>query len=290
MADAIASASLAGPLRACAQGRTPPNVALMQLLAATPDEATARRALHAAEAAPADAHALRRIREIRQRWDQEPNAFQLVKKVTSVTARPEGADWAAAFDEAARMSPVAAVALYSLGNLQLLAAATEELVAQLHAWDLLHAGFCVLDLGCGFGRVADAIAKEVRLVVALEISTRMAELARTTLGRHRNVVVIRSAGDGLSFLPDARFDVVLAIDSFPYLVDRGLGERHLADAARVLQAGGALLIMNYSYRGDLALDRRDLGHFAAAYGFAVERNGTTGLSLWDGRAFLLRRL
>jgi hypothetical protein len=58
----------------------------------------------------------------------------------------------------------------------------------------------------------------------------------------------------------------------------------------VLQAGGALLIMNYSYRGHLALDRADLGHFAAAYGFAVERNGTADLSLWDGRAFLLRRL
>ncbi|MFL5238419.1 MAG: class I SAM-dependent methyltransferase, partial [Rhizomicrobium sp.] len=210
MDDAIASASLAAPLRACAQGRTPPNVALMQLLAATPDEAAACSALHAAEATAADAHAQRRISEIRQRWDQDPNAFQLVKEVTSAVARVEGSDWAAAFDDVARISPEAAVALYSLGNPFLLAAATEELVAQLHAWDLLHPNSCVLDLGCGFGRVAEAIAKEVRLVVALEVSRRMAELARTTLGEHQNVLVIRSAGDDLSCLPDARFDVLLA--------------------------------------------------------------------------------
>jgi hypothetical protein len=91
-------------------------------------------------------------------------------------------------------------------------------------------------------------------------------------------------------LRDAHVNVVLAMDSFPYLVDGGLAERHMADIARVLKRAGRLLIMNYSYRGDLALDQKEVAQFATHYGFAIERNGTSGLSLWDGRAFLLRRL
>ncbi|HEX3653232.1 MAG TPA: PIG-L family deacetylase [Rhizomicrobium sp.] len=62
------------------------------------------------------------------------------------------------------------------------------------------------------------------------------------------------------------------------------------DIARVLKPAGRLLIMNYSYRGDLALDREEIAQFAIDYGFAIERNGTANLSLWDGHAFLLRRL
>jgi SAM-dependent methyltransferase len=270
----------------------PPNVALMQLLAAAPDEIAARNALRVAELHVASERALQRIREIQQHWDERASAFQCVKEITSAAALGSGerADWAATFDEVARISPEAAVALYSLGNPALLAAATAELVSQIHAWRLLSPEFCVLDLGCGFGRVTQAIANNVRQVVALEVSKRMVELACTALHGLENVLVIRSDGDGFSFLADRRFDVVLAIDSFPYVVDCGFAERHIADAARVLKPAGRLLIMNYSYRGDLALDRMDLGYFAEAYGFAMERNGTSDLSLWDGRAFLLRRI
>jgi SAM-dependent methyltransferase len=214
--------------------------------------------------------------------------LRLVKQIATVASR--SGDWATTFDEVARISPEAAVALYSLGNPALLRAATGELVNQLRAWGLLSPQFCVLDLGCGFGRVSQAIANDVRLVVALEVSKQMVELARTALADHENVLVVRSAGDGLSFLRDASLDVVLAIDSFPYLVDRGLAPGHLADIARVLKPDGRLLIMNYSYRGDLALDQNEVGQFSDRYGFAIERNGTADLSLWDGRAFLLYRI
>ena len=50
----------------------------------------------------------------------------------------------------------------------------------------------------------------------------------------------------------AAFDLVLAIDSFPYIVQTGaaMAVRHVADAARVLRPGGALCILNLSYRND----------------------------------------
>ena len=84
-----------------------------------------------------------------------------------------------------------------------------------------------------------------------------------------------------------RFGLVLAVDAFPYLVAAGPGiaARHVADAAGLLEPGGALAIFNYSYRGDLDADRADIARLAAAHGFAIERNGTRDFSLWDGATF-----
>jgi SAM-dependent methyltransferase len=284
------SASLAAPLLACAAGHTPPNVALMQLLAAAPDEAAARRALATAQASARETGAQRRLSKLRRHWEKDAPAFKLVKEITNVATSGERTQWPAIFNQAADISPEAAVALYTLGNPSLLAAATKELTNQLRAWDLLRPDSCVLDLGCGFGRVSHAIAAHVRSVVAVEVSERMAELGRTRLREQENVLVIRSGGNDLSFLSDRGFDVVLAIDSFPYLVDSGFAERHMAEFMRLLKPAGRLLIMNYSYRGDLTLDRWEVAQSATRYGFAIERNGTADLSLWDGRAFLLRRI
>jgi SAM-dependent methyltransferase len=88
------------------------------------------------------------------------------------------ADWPRVFDEAARLSPEAGVALYSLGDPDLLAAATRELVDLLQGWALLGREAVVLDLGCGIGRVAAAVAPHVTRVVALDISPEMRGLRR----------------------------------------------------------------------------------------------------------------
>ncbi len=267
----------------------PPNVALMHLLAAAPDVTAARCALDAEERRARSSCARQRIQDVRHLWKDGAKAFRLVKEITGTASHRTSALWAESFDEAAAISPEAAVALYSLGDPSLLAAATSELAMQLRTWQLLQPDFCVLDIGCGFGRVSGAIAPHVGRAIALEVSERMAQLAQTALREHDNTLVIRSSGNDLFFLRDTSFDLVLAIDSFPYLVDSGVAESHIAGAARVLKPAGRLLIMNYSYRGDLNLDRSDIAQFAERYGFAIERNGTSDLSFWDGRAFLLRR-
>jgi SAM-dependent methyltransferase len=65
--------------------------------------------------------------------------------------------------------------------------------------------------------------------------------------------LLRSSGRDLALFKDASFDLVYAVDTFPYLVlsGRDLAERHMSDAARVLRPGGTLLVLNYSYLGDL---------------------------------------
>ena len=57
----------------------------------------------------------------------------------------------------------------------------------------------------------------------------------------------------------------------------------------MLRAGGAALVLNYSYRGDLDLDRADLAAHARSAGLRVERDGSRDLALWDAAAFLLRK-
>ena len=84
---------------------------------------------------------------------------------------------------------------------------------------------------------------------------------------------------------------MLAIDAMPYLSSAGtaLVAAHFAEAARVLRAGGDFVILNLSYRGDLALDREDARRLGEAVGLRVLRNGTADLRLWDGTTFHLRK-
>lgn len=283
---------LLAPLFACAAGDTAPNVALIQLLMRAPDEAAAALAVAEVERAIAQNSPERaRLANAREMFAKNPGVFALVKRMVAIEAHCGGAatDWGAVFNKAATASPEAAVALYSLGNPALLARATAELVTILDEWGLLRPEFAILDFGCGTGRVSGAIAPRVARVVAVDVSPRMVDLACDRLKLQGNAWVLRCDGAGLSLFRDRSFDVALAIDSFPYLVRSGVAAQHVADAARLLKPEGRLLIMNYSYRGDLRLDQAELRGLADAYGFTIERNGTSDLSLWDGRAFLLRQ-
>ncbi|MCP5672141.1 hypothetical protein NL286_27940, partial [Klebsiella pneumoniae] len=76
------------------------------------------------------------------------------------------------------------------------------------------------------------------------------------------------------------FDLVLAVDSFPYLMQAGVAEAHVAGAARALRPGGALAVLNLSYRGDPALDRADAARCAGGAGLALEVAGATPFELW----------
>ena len=198
---------------------------------------------------------------------------------------------AAFFDRAVRHSPEASVALYSLGDPAILAAATQEIVSWLESEGLLKGGADVLDLGCGIGRVAGALAPRCRSVLGLDVSEGMVAEARRRLEGVANVTVRRTSGEDLDGLQAVGFDLVLAIDSFPYIVQTGASTalRHVQGAARALRAGGALCILNLSYRGDAALDRADAARWAAATGMRVVREGGAPFRLWDGTAFVLGR-
>ena len=55
------------------------------------------------------------------------------------------------------------------------------------------------------------------------------------------------------------------------------------------QAGGDLVILNFSYRGSLVRDRSDLHDVAELCGLGVLVDGEHPFTHWDGTAFHLRR-
>ncbi len=207
---------------------------------------------------------------------------------------------AAFFDNAVAFSPEASVALYSLGDPAILAQATAEILDWLHRHGCVgdpDAGpdapprTDVLDLGCGIGRLAVALAPRCRSVLGLDVSAGMVAEARRRCAHLPGVRVEATPGTDLDALPSRGFDLVLAVDSMPYLVQIGAGAlaTHVAGAARILRPGGRLAILNLSFGRPPAQDVAELSALAARHGFSVEVAGERPFALWDAAAFLLRR-
>jgi hypothetical protein len=280
----------------------PSNVALMQLAmtAETADEVEAalRDASHdlSRSANPAGAARLDAALAL---WQRLPNAFTTVKQVlhavdhspAAVPSDQAVARCAAAFDQAAGLASPASAALYSLGDADLLEAATREVARRLAEWDLLRPDRTLLDFGCGSGRFLRLLAPRVRFALGLDISLRMLRAARRDDALPTNSAMGLMSGHDLSLIADACIDLVCAIDVFPYLVQCGgdLAPRQIHEAVRVLRPGGYLVIVNYSYRGSLEADRSDIARIASETGLSIERDGTRDFTLWDGATFLLRK-
>jgi predicted TPR repeat methyltransferase len=195
------------------------------------------------------------------------------------------------FDWSVQQSEEASVALYSLGNPELLERATAEIVAQLRKWGAVARDTALLDIGCGIGRLLIALAPEVRSATGIDVSSEMVKAARRRCAELANVSVLKGDGRGLAPLGDATFDVAVAIDSFPYIRQSGyaLAERIFSESARVLRPGGQLVILNYSYSEDDAADAREVQTLAAANGLRVAEVGTRPFELWDGVAFRMSK-
>lgn len=225
----------------------------------------------------------------------DPATFARVKALLSAVDHAEAGTTperiAAAFDRAAAISPEGGVALYSLGDPALLEAITREVAQWIDGLGVLGPDRRLLEVGCGIGRFLGALAPRLELAIGLDVSAAMVREGARRCGPHGNVAVLRSSGRDLACIHDASIDLVLFADSFPYLVQvgRGLPERHFEDAARVLSPSGRLLILNYSYRGDAALDLAEaeaLGRRAGLTPMPVDAPRFEG---WDATSFLLAR-
>jgi ubiquinone/menaquinone biosynthesis C-methylase UbiE len=288
---------------ACASGEVPANIAIMRMLVEASDAAEVEGALGACigrlEHGPERAGALRHLRQALILLRNNPQAFETVRAVIDGVEHGAGgasadaavAHWAAVFDRAARASPEGGVALYSLGNPELLREATAEVVARMRDWGLTGHGRAILEIGCGIGRFQEALASDVELCVGIDISGEMIANARARCAGLTNVQFAQCSGRDLAPFADGSFDLVLAVDSFPYMVQAGmeLVATHVREAARVLRPGGALLILNFSYGGDPERDRAEVHRLAGDAGLELVRDGIRPFALWDGAAYELRK-
>ena len=290
----------------CLAGSISPAVALMQLLIeaedagavrATVDEVTRRAALLSRAT---DSLLRDRVDDLTQLViENEPGCEQIAAMLRSNMDSPEPArsvDEGIAFcerlfDWSVQRSEEASVALYSLGNPQLLERATREVTAQMEKWKLISRERAVLDIGCGIGRIAAEIAPKVREVQGIDVSTRMIEVAMRRCAGLGNVTLTRASGRDLRDFGDESFDTAIAVDTFPYIRQSGMSlvEALFAEAARVLRPAGDLLILNYSYRDDIPADIEEISKLAAGNNFDVIVNGERPFVMWDAAAFHLRK-
>ncbi|WP_338665693.1 class I SAM-dependent methyltransferase [Pararoseomonas sp. SCSIO 73927] len=284
---------MSDPVALCLAGRLSPEVALARLLlAGTPPEGIpAQLAPHEAPGNPA----WDRLQALAARGEALQSLATMLREAevdhdpADTTPEAAVATIAKVFDRAVARAPEASVAAYSLNDPAILAAATDEILSWLRSETLIAPDKDVLDLGCGIGRVAAALAPLCLSVLGLDVSQGMVDEARRRHGNLPNLRFATTPGTGLADQPGGAFDLVLAVDSFPYLVQAGIAERHMEDAARLLRPGGALVILNLSYRNDPAADRADAASWAARGGWHLAANGTDAFTLWDGRVFLFRR-
>jgi len=296
----ISNAAQREAVQRYAEGTLSGEMAVMYCLEAVPDVDALRAALDAASAecgasAPALAGSLDALSDLveRNRAGCERIARMIASGVDS--DRPaESVEQGVAFcrnlfDWSVAQSSESSVALYSLGNPAILDAATQEVVELLVARHWVTAARDVLEIGCGIGRFERALAPKVRTITGIDVSPRMIEQARARCAGLDNVSLLACTGYDLAPFADASFDLVMAVDSFPYLVQSGMAlvERHFEEARRVLRPGGDLVIFEFSYRSEAQRDRDDVSRLAVTAGFTVRDNGSRVLSLWDGALYHL---
>ena len=288
-------------LDAARRGDTPPRVALAHLMVEAPDASSLDAALASAAEAAATRGERDRLVALRALFRANAGAWETVRRAFLLALhdhQPEGrgsetaAAWARVYDALARDAPEVGVALHSLGDADALAAATREVVADLVARGLVGETTRVVEVGCGTGRFEEALAPLCASVTGLDVSEGMLARARARCAHLPNVAFARSTGVDLAGLAPGSADLVLFVDSFPYIVMAGEAAvaAHWRDAARALAPGGALVIANYSYAGDPAGDTAAFARRAEAEGLAATRIGERPFRLWDGAVFEARRL
>ena len=104
----------------------------------------------------------------------------------------------------------------------------------------------VLELGCGYGRVALRLADKARRVVGIDTAEESLRLARILAGDRRNCRFLRMDALETSF-PDGTFDAVVCVQNG--ICAFGVSPVELLrEALRVTKPGGQLLFSSYSDR------------------------------------------
>ena len=107
----------------------------------------------------------------------------------------------------------------------------------------------VLDVGCAAGAMSALLVDRGADVVGIDVSERLVEMARRTLG-DRAEFHVADVGRPMPFLTDESFDLVIASLVLHYLRD---WEVPLREFHRVLRPGGALLVSTHHPTMDVAI-------------------------------------
>jgi SAM-dependent methyltransferase len=270
------------------------SMVVMELVQHTEDTTALARALPALAGDPA------RLHELAQHLaDNEAGCRTIVRMIRQRLDSPEVARDAEEgiercrklFDASVAESEESSVALYSLGNPELLAAATDEVIGVLEDWGVLGLRRDALEVGCGIGRLMVPLSSRVRSAVGTDVSSGMISAATCRLKGFSNTSVHLTTGQNLSEFNSGAMDLIYSVDTFPYLVLSGpaLVERHFREVQRVLRPGGDFVLFNYAYgrsREDANGEVLALAHGAE---LQVIRADESPFRIWNGIGWLMRK-
>lgn len=262
---------------------------------ASPDD-LARTLAEAERRFPSDPQ----LRALSDLLDRHADAWGTIRGVVGTVrhdAAPDGgpaavvARTAAMFDRAVAISPEASVALLSFGDPGRLRQATAEIVAVLDGLGVLGRSCRVVEIGCGIGRIAAALAPRVGSVRGLDVSPAMVAEASERCRTLVNVIVEPCNGLDLASVPSASADLVLAVDVFPYIVAAGeaAATAMVGEAARVLSPGGSLVIVNWSYGGAEDQEMKAVSLAVRQAGLTLRADRRKPFAEWDGVLYHARK-
>lgn len=107
----------------------------------------------------------------------------------------------------------------------------------------------VLDVGCGAGREAIAMAQAGLEVVAVDLIPEMARLtAANATGRQLRILALAGGAGCLPFRPETFDGVAMLGQLISFLPSRPLRRRALCEAWRILRPGGTLIMTTHNRR------------------------------------------
>lgn len=284
-------------LDSCVKNEISPAIALLKLMFVSRNSADLEAVMKlVAEAEAARHHAA--LAEISALYEENRPAYERIATLPqpepmtgSMTDEARIAWVRDSFDAWVESDAALSVALYTFGNPRLIHEATQEVIDVLDEWGVIGPAVDALQIGCGTGRVEALLSPRVRSACGIDISAKMIRTARQKVASLKNVRFKQCSGRDLALFKANSFDLVYAVDSFPYIVEVGpeLIDRHFAEAARVLRDSGHFVIFNYSYRSGIARDRNEVRRMAAAHGYSVVREAVKPFTIWDGVAYHLQK-
>jgi SAM-dependent methyltransferase len=145
---------------------------------------------------------------------------------------------AAYWNMAARISAKAAICNDCVDEEEFFASGQRE-ASLLRRKQVLGPGVHVVNIGCGIGRIENAICSEVASVLGVDVSSQMVELARRKVPAP-NVRFLTVDGKSLKGVESRGYDLVISFMVFQHL-PRPFTASYMSEVARVLKPGGRFL-------------------------------------------------
>jgi len=165
----------------------------------------------------------------------------------------------------------------------------------LERYSIPTTGNCMLELGCGAGRMTPNFASRYNRVLAVDVSTEMLSRATKIHSSLTNVSWLPVAGDSLASIESCTVDFVFSYLVLQHMPTEAIAMKYILEMLRVLRPGGAFLfqfngtnVRNMNFRGRFAWGLVDLlwsAHlrtFSRLIAFAFGLDPATAGKSWRG--------